>query len=143
MRHLRPGSAAPATASAPAADCAAAPPTSMMVSLLSKKDGVVVMGAPNLSFLQSLKVSTTKLPHHRSKAAAELDKTKIYLTFQVTPRKSKQTQLTLPHRLGLLAVERRGYAQERLQFPRRQLPTQSHCSHQLGVGAGHCRHVPR
>ena len=54
--------------------------TGMMVTLLSKKDGVVVMGAPNLSFLQSLKVSTTKLPHHRTKA--KLDKTKIYLTFQ-------------------------------------------------------------
>ena len=57
-----------------------ATPESMMVTLLSKKDGVVVMGAPNLSFLRSLKVSTTKLPHHRAKAT--LDKTKIYLTIQ-------------------------------------------------------------
>jgi hypothetical protein len=55
-------------------------PESEMVSLLSKKDGVVVMGAPNLSFLRSMKVSTYKLPHHRTKA--KLDKTKIYLTFQ-------------------------------------------------------------
>ena len=51
-----------------------------MVGLLSKKDGVVVCGAPNLSFLSSLNVTTAKLPHHRQPVT--LDKTKIYLNFQ-------------------------------------------------------------
>eukprot|EP01043_Picozoa_sp_COSAG02_P050382 COSAG02_NODE_5172_length_4573_cov_1.418194_3_plen_390_part_00 len=58
-----------------------AEPESDMVALLSKKDGVVVCGAPNLSFLSSLNVSTSKLPHHRSPARS-LDKRKIYLAFQ-------------------------------------------------------------
>ena len=57
-----------------------AEPESDMVALLSKKDGVVVCGAPNLSFLSSLAVTTAKLPHHRS--TATLDTTKIYLSFQ-------------------------------------------------------------
>ena len=52
------------------------------VALLSKKDGVVVCGAPNLSFLSALKVDTAKLPHHLSPAAAALDRTKVYVTFQ-------------------------------------------------------------
>ena len=60
-----------------------AEPESGMVALLSKKDGVVVCGAPNLSFLSALKIDTAKLPHHLSSAATSgLDKTKIYVTFQ-------------------------------------------------------------
>jgi hypothetical protein len=51
------------------------------VALLSNNDGVVVCGAPNLSFLASLQVTAAKLPHHRSPTAT-LDKTKIYLAFQ-------------------------------------------------------------
>lgn len=57
-----------------------AEPESAMVALLSKKNGVVVCGAPNLSFLSSLEVGTTKLPHHT--AQTKLDKSKIYLHFQ-------------------------------------------------------------
>ena len=41
---------------------------------------MVVCGAPNLSFLSSLKVGTTKLPHHTTQT--KLDKSKIYLHFQ-------------------------------------------------------------
>ena len=43
-----------------------AEPESAMVALLSKKDGVVVCGAPNLSFLSSLEVTTARLLHHRA-----------------------------------------------------------------------------
>ena len=57
-----------------------AEPESVMVELLSKKDGVVVCGAPNLSFFASLKVKTVKLPYHRS--VTTLDKSKVYVTFQ-------------------------------------------------------------
>ena len=56
-----------------------------MVGLLSKKDGVVVCGAPNLSFLSSLQVDAAKLPNHRTSTAeqpAVLDRSKIYVTFQ-------------------------------------------------------------
>ena len=58
-----------------------AEPESDMVALLSAKDGVVVCGAPNLSFLSAVKVDTAKLPHHRSQPLA-LNRSKIYLTFQ-------------------------------------------------------------
>lgn len=57
---------------------------SAMVSLLSAKSGVVVCGAPNLSFLRAVKVAASKLPTHRTPSAdkpAPLDPRKIYLTF--------------------------------------------------------------
>ena len=61
-----------------------AEPESAMVSLLSAKNGVVVCGAPNLSFLRAVKVVASKLPTHRTPCAdspAPLDKGKIYVTF--------------------------------------------------------------
>ena len=58
-----------------------AEPESAMVALLSKKDGVVVCGAPNLSFLSSLEVTTARLPHHRA-GPEPLNPAKIYLSFQ-------------------------------------------------------------
>ena len=57
-----------------------AEPESVMVELLSRKDGVVVCGAPNLSFFASLKVNTVKLPYHRS--STTLDRSQVYVTFQ-------------------------------------------------------------
>ena len=46
------------------------------VSLLSASDGVVQCGAPNLSFLASLHVSTSRLP--QPAPHADLDRSKVH-----------------------------------------------------------------
>ena len=46
------------------------------VSLLSESDGVVQCGAPNLSFLASLHVSTSRLP--QPAPHADLDRSKVH-----------------------------------------------------------------
>ena len=63
-----------------------AEPESAMVALLSKKNGVVVCGAPNLSFLSALKIERGKLPDNRwhppgADKPPSLDRKKVYVTF--------------------------------------------------------------
>lgn len=59
-----------------------AEPESSLVALMSRNDGVIQCGAPNLSFLSALEVSTSQLPHHMTPTATVLNKSMVYVAFQ-------------------------------------------------------------